>query len=126
LVVSLLPQRVVLVEEPADRGHGVVPASLEDFYDVSPGHDHDRVAILADLVVGLRVDVGGRDQDAELAVSEPGDEATGPADADTVRRLVTLRFQRKLDRDRIFPGAQEIVTHGVPAAITPGTGDVWL
>lgn len=55
---------------------------------------------------------------------QPGDEAAGPADADTVRRLVTLCFQRKLDRDRIFPGTQEIVTNGVPAAITPGTGDV--
>ena len=35
------------------------------------------MTILTDLLVGLGVDVGCRDQDAKLAVSQPGDEATG-------------------------------------------------
>ena len=56
------------------------------------------MAVFADLLVGLRVDVGGRDQDAELAVSQARDEPTGPADTDAVRRLVALgrRARRSL------------------------------
>ena len=72
--------------------------------------------IFADLLVGLRVDVRCRDQDAELPVSQPGDEAAGPADTDTVRGLVALGFERKLDRDRIVSRAREIVVAGLRAA----------
>ncbi len=65
-MVSFLPRRVALVKEAADRGYGVAPAFLEDLYYVPLGQDHNRVAIFADLLVGLRVDVRGRDQDTEL------------------------------------------------------------
>ena len=40
-------------------------------------------------------------QDAELAVLQAGDQATSPADANAVRRLIALGFQRELDRDWI-------------------------
>jgi hypothetical protein len=67
-----------------------------------------RVTIVTDLLVGLRVNVGRRDKDTKLAVSQPGDQAAGPADADTIRGLVALCLQRKLDRDRIFPRADTV------------------
>jgi hypothetical protein len=107
LVVSGLRQRVALVKETDDRGGGVMSALFEDVDQVPPGQDHDRMAVFADLLVGLRVDVGRRDQDAELAVSQAGDEAAGPADADAVRGLVALGFERELDRDRVVSGTQE-------------------
>jgi len=87
LVVSLSLQRVPLAEETADRGGSVVAAFLEDLDQIPPGQDHDRVAVFADLLVGLGVDVGRCDQDAELAVPQPRDEAAGPPDADAVRGL---------------------------------------
>jgi hypothetical protein len=87
LVVSLSRQRVALAKETADRGSSVMPAFLQDLDQIPPRQDHDRMAVFTDLLVGLSVHVGRRDQDAELAVPQPRDQATGPPDADTMRRL---------------------------------------
>ena len=61
LVVSLLSQRVTLVGEPADPGHGVVHASVENRSLAISSQGHGRMAIFAEVLVGLRVDVGCRD-----------------------------------------------------------------
>ena len=42
--------------------------------DVASGDDDDGVAVFADFCVGLGVEVGRGDQDAELAVPQPRDE----------------------------------------------------
>lgn len=41
---------------------------------VAACQDNHRVAVFADFAVSLAVNVGGSDEDAELAVPEPGDE----------------------------------------------------
>jgi hypothetical protein len=64
LVISGLRQRVALVKETAQRGDGVMPALFEDADQVSSGQDDDRMAVFADLLIGLRVYVGCRDQTA--------------------------------------------------------------
>ncbi len=78
LVVSLWRQRVALAEETADRGSSVMPAFLEDLDQIPPGQDHDGMAVFADLLVGLGVDVGrrssrqGPDSRAQPATDESG------------------------------------------------------
>jgi hypothetical protein len=97
---------------------------FEDVSDVAAGEDDDGVAVFADLVVGLSVEVGRGDQDAELAVAQPGDQPTCFADADAVARCVAFGFQRELDGDGIAVRAEEIVADGVASAVAPGPGDV--
>ena len=52
------------------------------------------VAVFTDFPVGLGVQVGGGNQDAELAVAQPGDEPASLADADAVLGGVALGLQR--------------------------------
>ena len=65
------PRGVVLEQVAADRGRVVQAAGFEDVDEVTAGVDHDGVPVLADFPVGLRVQVGRGDQDAELAVAQP-------------------------------------------------------
>lgn len=98
------------------------PLFLEDVGDVAAGQDDDGVAVFADFLVCLAVQVGGGDQDAELAVAQPGDEPAGLADA--VVGCIAFGFQGELDRDRVGGGAQEVVADGVASAVAPRAGDV--
>jgi hypothetical protein len=50
------------------------------------------VSILANLSVCLFGDVGGRDEDAELAMADPRDKATDIADTDPVVQAIALRL----------------------------------
>ena len=105
-------------------GDGVVAAGFEYVDDVASGEDDDWVAVFADFLVGLGVDVGRGDQDAELAVPEPGDQAAGPADSDAVRWFVAFGFEGELDGHGVIGRAQEVVPDGVTAAVAPGPGHV--
>jgi len=96
-----LPGRVFLSQVTAEAGGGVVAAFLEDVCDVAAGEDDYGVAVLADFLVGLIIEVRGGDQDAELAVPQPGDEPAGLADSDAVGRGVALGFERELDCYRV-------------------------
>ena len=100
--------------------------SFEDVGDVAAGDDDDGVAIFADLGVGLGVEVGGSDQDAELAVAQARDQTAGFADANAVAWCIAFGFQGELDGDRVAGGAEEIVADGVASAVAPGPGDVDL
>ena len=51
--------------EPRTAVHALV---LEDVNDVAACKDHNRVPILTDFFVRLSIQVGGSDQDSELAV----------------------------------------------------------
>jgi hypothetical protein len=80
--------------------------------------------ILPKFLVGLGVEMGRRDEYAELAMPQPGDEAACFPDTDSVTGGIAFGFKRKLNRDRIRPRAEQVVTDSVTAAITPGTGNV--
>ena len=103
---------------------GVEAAFLEDVGDVAAGQDDDGVSVFADFLVGLAVQLGGGDQDAELAVPQPGDEPAGLPDADAVTGRVALGFERELDRDRIRGGAEQVVTDRITSSVPPWPGDV--
>lgn len=62
---------IVVVQVLAHRGWIIQAAGFENVDEVAAGVDHDRVPVLADFPVGLRVQVGRGDQDAELAVTQP-------------------------------------------------------
>ena len=103
---------------------GVQALGLEDLGDVPPGKDDDGVPVLADLLVGLAVDVRGGDQDAEL-----------PVRSREIRRLVSRTPTLFRGRSTWLPArtpplqghgaAEEVVPHGVPPAVTPWAGDVY-
>jgi hypothetical protein len=80
------------------------------------------MAVFADFLVGLAVQVRGGDQDAELAVAQPGDEPAGLPDTDAVAGCVALGFEGELDRDRVGRGAEEVVAYGITSAVAPGAG----
>ena len=82
------------------------------------------MAVFADFLVGLAVQVRGGDQDAELAVAQPGDEPAGFPDTYAVIGCVALGFEGELDRDRVGVGAQEVVADGITSAVAPRAGDV--
>lgn len=54
---------------------GVQALGPEDVGDVSPGEDDDGMSVLADLLVGLAVDIRSGNQDTELPVPQPRNEA---------------------------------------------------
>lgn len=81
---------------PEDSG-GVEAGGFEDVGDVAPGDHDDRVVVLADLPVSLGVEVGGGDQDAELAVPKPGDKPARLPHPDTVGGCIALDFEGELD-----------------------------
>ena len=119
--------RWVFVVQVLSESGGVVEAlGFEDVGDVAAGEDDDGVGVFADFGVGLGVEVGGGDQDAELAVAQPGDQAAGPSDADAVAWCVAFGFQSELDGDRVAGRAEEVVADGVASAIAPGPGEVDL
>src|SRR4029077_5435198 len=104
----------------------VEPLDLEYVDDVASGDDDDGVAVFADLCVRLGVEVGRGDQDAELAMAQPGDQPAGCVNAHAMAGCVAFGFQGELDRDLVGAGAEEVVTDGVTAAIAPGPGHVDL
>jgi hypothetical protein len=107
------------------EGSDVVEAALlEDVGNVAGGEDDDGVAVFPDFLVGPAVEVRGGDQDAELAVAEPGDEPACLADANAVARCVAFGLERELHRDRVGGGAEEVVADGVASAVAPWPGDV--
>jgi hypothetical protein len=57
--------------------------------------------VLADLPVGLPVEMGGGDEYPELPVPEPRDQTACLANADAVILRVALGFKGELDRHRI-------------------------
>jgi hypothetical protein len=116
---------VFLLEVRLEGLDGVRALALEDLGDVSPGEDDDGVTVLADLLVALAVDVRGGDEDAELPVSQPRDEAAGLPDAHAVAGPVALGLERELHRYGVKAWPEEIVTHSVSPAVTPGAGDVY-
>ena len=61
-----------------------------------------------------------RDEYAELAMPQPGDEAACLPDADSVTRSVAPGFERELNRDRIRPGTEQVVADSVAAASRQG------
>ena len=72
------------VEVLLNQSRGAEALSLEYVGDVAAGEDDDGVAVFANFGVSLGVEVGRGDQDPELAVAQPGDQAAGFADADAV------------------------------------------
>jgi hypothetical protein len=86
---------------PAEYCKVVEALGFEDGDNVAVGEDDDGVGIFADLDVGLGVEVGGSDQDAELAVAQPGDQPAGFTDADAVAWCIAFGLQGELDGDRI-------------------------
>ena len=72
------------VEVLLNQGRGVEALCLEYVGDVAAGENDDGVAAFADFGVSLGVQMGCGDQDPELAVAQPGDQAAGFADADAV------------------------------------------
>jgi len=67
------------------QGGEIVEAPrLEHVHDVDTSQNHHRMTVLPNLPVSLVVDVRCRDQYAELAVSQSGDEAARLAHADTI------------------------------------------
>jgi len=56
------------VQVAPEAGGGVESAFLKDVCDVAAAEDDYRVAVFADFLVGLVIEVEGGDQDAELAV----------------------------------------------------------
>jgi hypothetical protein len=93
---------------------------LEYVDDVASGDDDDGMAVFADLCVGLGVEVGRGDQDAELTVAQPGDQPAGCANFDAGAGCEAFGFQGELARDEVGAGAEEVVANGVTAAVAPG------
>jgi hypothetical protein len=84
------------------------------------------MTILADLGVGLGVEMRSGDQHTELAVSQPRDEPAGLADAHPVTGGVALDLQRELNSDRVRGRAKKVIADGVSATIAPRPGHIDL
>jgi hypothetical protein len=74
-----------------ELGGCIESLGLEYVDDVAAGDDDDGMAVFADFGVGLGVEVGRGDQDAELAVAQPGDQPVGCADANAVAGCEALK-----------------------------------
>jgi hypothetical protein len=120
--IAFLTPWMVVVQMAAESCDGVEAALLEDIGDVAAGQDDDGMAVFADFLVGLAVQVGGGDQDAQLAVAEPGDEPAGFPDTHAVAGCVALGFEGELDRDRVSGGTEQVIADGITSAVTPGAG----
>src|SRR5260370_31043478 len=64
--------------------------------DVATADDQNRMAILLDLFISLGVYIRGGDENAELAMTQSGDETRSLPNTYGICRAVALRFQRKL------------------------------
>ena len=101
------------VEAVVDKNISDVPSAKKD----------DRMAIFANLFIGLARDHRGGHQNPELPVANSGDQTRNLSNSNSIRRsfveprLITFRFERKFRVDRIVRKAEEIATDCVATSI---------
>jgi hypothetical protein len=92
--------------------------------DVRGGDDNNRVLILLDFLVRLKVDVACCDEDPELSMAEPRNQAGHLPDADRVRGPIAFGLQGEIHQDRPGASPQSQLSNRVPAAIARGAREI--
>ena len=121
---GLFAERVILLQITPDCRRAVYSAGLEDVDQVAACLYYYRVPVLADLPVGLGVQVRCGDQYAELAMPQPRDESACFPDADAVGLAVAFGFEGELDGDGIRTRTEVVIPDGVAAAVPPWARDI--